>query len=276
MVLEGVLLMGVMNEDFLFIHIPKTAGSAVKFWLLEHLPRAEGQRPDDPASSKAAGYPIGHIPLRHIVNPPAHWREQLGTRPRPADSFHKVVAIIRNPYHQQVSQYRFWLQRGQAYWEGHAAELDFHDPNVRTRCHPHDYGALRAWFDAGHDEQQGFRLWLTRPTSCDFHLWYEARQAPGDRWRPATPDQAFDYYRWWLEVDGEIPPNVEVVKMEYLYREWPRIMSDFVMTDAPLPVVNSHAKGCPPLATFYTQEATRLVEQKFAWTFDNHYHRGEW
>lgn len=266
--------MAVFNDSLLFIHIPKTAGTAVKFWLLKHLPDAKGQHPEAPETSRDFGYPIGHIPLRQIVDPPAAWVSRWGAVPRPAESFTKILAIVRDPYEQQASQYWFWLQRGREWLGAHGLdESHAREMAVRGKMHPHDYGAVRAAADEGGDAVRGFRLWLTRPRLCDFHIWYEAHYDPNrGRWREDTGIE-FDHYRTWLLVGGEIPPNVVIVKMEELATAWQPLLAEFVPNPPPLPVVNSHAAGRPPVDELYTPEAARLVEQKFPWTFETLYER---
>jgi len=236
--------------------------------MFDNLPGARGQRPGDPASSKAVGFPIGHIPLRHIVKPPARWRMELGAVPRPAESFDKILAIVRNPYEQQVSQYLFWLKRGEV------------NRAQGVQMHPHDEGAFRCYDQMMGNVHAGFRLWLRIPRFCDFFLWYEAHHAPTEDWTPGGQvgggyEGFGGYYRYWVSVGDRVPPNVEILRMEELATEWPRVMAEFIPDPPPLPVVNVHNPGVD-WRSFYDEDAARRVESKFRWAFENFYDAGIW
>lgn len=243
--------MSVFNDDFLFIHIPKTAGTSVKEWLWVNLPDAKGQqpgnRPPDP-NHDTAGLPIGHVPLRDIER----------FTGRPIDSFQKIVAIIRDPYRQQLSQWWFWRCR---YDEG--------------QRHMHDVGAFRPgvlpWFQ--------FEDWLSDPEASDFHLWYEARFRPDRKQLVSDPGKRFrhfgGYYLYWINDGGRvIPPNVEVVKVEELAERWPEVMAPFVPAGAPpLPCSNTQRKPMPfPAEVYLTDRARGIIRERFRWVYDaGHY-----
>lgn len=235
--------MGVYSDDLLFIHIPKTGGTSAKAWLWEHLPGARGQWPgDDPAGGADrddGGLPIGHVPLMDV-------ERFTGRAP---DSFQRIVAIIRDPYEQQLSQWMFWRERYAA-----------------GQMHPHDIAAAR---------HARIGSWLGDPMS-NFHLWYEQTHGERRRLDFSRPDAADygGYYRYWLTVDGRIPPNVTVVHMERMADEWPAAVRGFVPDDAPpLPRRNVGSRRPYPTQAYYTPEAARIVEAKFAWAFSEHYPR---
>lgn len=233
--------MGVFNEDLLFIHIPKTGGTAIKSWLWDNLPNAQGQG----RKGDASGLPIGHVPLRDIEH-------YTGRSP---SSFKRIIGIIRNPYSQQLSQWRFWRER--------YAIGDRHEQDMCAASHPE------------------LATWLQDP-GCDFHMWYEQRWAASEpqRLKPSgVPKDGYEgfggYYRYWLTVGDLIPPNVHIVKLEELARGWPKAVDGFVPDPhAPIPRENAGPSRPYPVEWYYHDAgARRLVEDKFRWAFEHHYPR---
>lgn len=233
--------MGVFNDRLLFIHIPKSGGTAVKKWLWGHLPDARGQGngPD------ATGLPIGHVPLRDIEH-------YTGRSP---DSFERIIGIIRNPYAQQLSQWRFWRER---YAVGDR--------------HVHDIAAAAA---------PDLASWLSTP-ACDFHVWYEQRWASSEPVRkkptgvPADGYAGFGgYYRYWLSVGGLVPGNVHLVHFERLAKAWPEAVAGFVDDPTvPIPRANEGPSRPFPVEWYYHDKRAReMVEAKFRWAFEHHYAR---
>lgn len=234
--------MGVFNDDLLFIHIPKTAGTSVKAWLWDHLPGAKGQKPgSEDGGHDTGGLPIGHIPLRDI-------ERFTGRTP---DSFDRIIAIIRNPYEQQLSQWRFWRER--------YAVGDRHPSDIAAASHP------------------TMEAWLNDPM-CDFHLWYEERFGSAEPWvrTNSGPENGYrdfgGYYLYWISVAGAVPDNVEVIRMEELGRRWPQVVAPFVGDDAPpLPHHNTGDSKRYPTLAYYTPQAAAMVQAKFRWAFEHHY-----
>ena len=223
--------MGLYNDDLLFIHIPKTGGTAAKSWLQTRLPGATSD-----------GFPIGHIPLRDV-------EAFTGRAP---ESFKRIVAIIRDPYAQQLSQWRFWRER---YAVGGR--------------HAHDIHA------ASCPDMEAF---LSDP-ACDFHLWYESRVATEHRPKdigavPANGYEGFPgYYHYWLSVGGLIPANVHVVKLENIRHGWPEAVMGLVEGHTnPLPKINTGPSLPHPVGEYYlSATARRMVRDKFRWAFGHHY-----
>jgi hypothetical protein len=231
--------MGLYNDDVLFIHIPKTAGYSVKNWLLEVLPGAKMPKLggfDLEPEQIDSRMPIGHIPLKDI-------QRYTGRKP---ESFKMILGIVRDPYEHQLSQWAFWRDR---YAQGGR--------------HVHDIIA------ASYPTLTG---WLLDPR-CDFHIWYESVHGEQANYRLNTkfgfggyPNYG-GYYRYWLSVDGRIPPNTRLVKMEELSEALPEALNGFIEGEAEIPHrnVSSH----PGLtANYYTPLGCRIVEQKFQWVFD--------
>lgn len=225
--------MGAYNDQVLFIHIPKTAGWSCKTYMAEHL---EGViLPDSPESK----LPIGHIRLQDIE----------GFTGRAPDSFEKILAVVRNPYEQQLSQWSFWRDR---FAKGYS--------HIHDRCAA-AYARLEKWLE---------------DPGCDFHIWYEQHMERPDADPPVVGKERYQdfggFYRFWLTVDGEIPENVQVIRQENLSEEFPAAMhgDSTKLIYHPMPHLNtSHHDTNAKL--YYTPRAAQLVESKFKWAFENYY-----
>lgn len=243
--------MGCYTDDFLFIHIPKTGGTAVKKALWDQVPGMQGQRPAGSAQerdrqpSKENPFPIGHIPLRDC-------ERLLG---RPAESFKAVVAVIRNPYAQQVSQWLFWLDR---YMKGGR--------------HEHDLAA------AGYSTIHG---WLDDPR-CDFHRWYAQRIHPSQlAHSPANDYAGFPgTYLWWLTTQaGKLPRNLVLLRQEQLAQDLDQLGRTLLNRPLELEAVNVGSYKHQEFMQYLVHEdmprqtmrALDLVEAKFRWAFTHHY-----
>lgn len=227
--------MGAYTDDFLFIHIPKTGGTSVKQWLANHVQGVKLATDED------CGFPIGHIPLRDV-------KQWVGRCP---SSFKRIVAVIRDPYEQQLSQWLFWADRYR-----------------RGQWHIHNYTA-------------GISPTLTdflQDPRSDFHCWYETNFAvlpvggatPRSLEDPLLRYEGFSgFYRFWLEVDGEIPENVELIRYEHLAESWARIAPEVTgKLDAPsLPQANQGPRRIQYALEYYTPLGVSIVTAKFAWTF---------
>lgn len=231
---------GAYNDRLLFVHIPKTGGTSIKRYLWDHLPGVRGQRPASWGDDfDSGGLPIGHVPLRDI-------ERFTGRTP---DSFERILAVIRNPYEQQVSQWLFWRER---YAIGHR--------------HPHDLCA------ASHSDVNG---WLEDPL-CDFHLWYEERFSDGDpAWRKSRlPEERYatwgGFYPYWLaDKTGRFPDNLQMLEFSTLADDFPGAVADFTEA-AELPRMNAATLRFP-VPAYYSQRGAALVEMKFPWAFGTVY-----
>lgn len=85
------------NNNFAFIHVPKSAGSSVVKWLTDNIPGADIMR--------------GHPSLSMMKE---RWE------------INESFAIVRNPWSRAISAY-FYLLQGKFYWEenGIKSEKDF-------------------------------------------------------------------------------------------------------------------------------------------------------
>lgn len=234
--------MGGFSRDVLFIHIPKCGGWSVKTYMAEHLPGFKIPQDSDGTISdhNLTGFPIGHIPLRDV-------ERYTG---RPPESWDMIVATIRNPYKQQLSQWLYWLNR-------------YH----RGRRHYHDLIARL------YDNLTEFLM----DPRCDFHLWYEriyGEQNPSHskyRKRRQTYEDFGGMYRYWLEVDGQIPDNVEIVKLEELSDRLPAVLQPYADHDLPVPPRKNAVGRAGEWAEYYTPKAMEIVNRKAQWAFTWHY-----
>jgi hypothetical protein len=233
---------GCYNDEILFLHIPKCAGTSVKRWLFDNLDGMRGQNPVYPDAADG-GFPIGHIPLKDV-------ERYSGRAP---ESFKSIIAIIRNPYDQQLSQYLFWSDRYKHEWIASGDKIRPADER-----HFHDTCA------ASHPRLE---TWLQDPGS-EFHLWYEAHHSNG--YREMRPDAApvTDYYLWWVSINGEVPANLILVKYEDIERGMMEALRPYLggRDVEPIPV---HNTGPTRRATrlYYSQKSAEIVEGKFGWTF---------
>jgi len=238
--------MGAYNDDVLFIHIPKTGGTSVKRYMAEYLPGTLWPDPRDPAMVEASRLPIGHVRLTDIER----------FTGRPLDSWKLILAVLRDPYEQQVSQWMFWRER-----------------YARGSTHIHDTVA------AMYSQLTG---WLEDPR-CDFHVWYRqyvgypdliSQQTLAAQPAPEGQNRYADfggYYRFWLEVDGQIPANVTTIDMHQIDEQVPKLLSPFAGLSGgslrALPERKNPSYHNSDVSVYYTSRAARLVENKFAWTF---------
>jgi len=237
--------MGAYNDDVLFCHIPKTAGISCKEYMEANLPGVLWPKPDDEKSIKASKLPIGHIPLRDI---PALTGRALS-------SWERIIAVIRNPYDQQVSQWMFWRDR---YARGHD-----HEHDREAASHPR----IHTWLDR------------SGTPGVDFHIWYAHRYHQKEKWivQPRGDGKySFwgGYYRFWLcDENDRIPENLTILRAENLDESFPEALAPWIAgTPPPMPHSNTTPHG--RYSEYYggsnaarIKKSLSIVEEKFAWTF---------
>ena len=219
------------NDDLLFIHIPKCGGTSIggqrdsasgelsQGWLTQQIP---DMLPRD--------LPIGHMPLclmeRHTGRHPS--------------SFKQVIAVIRDPYAQQVSQWSFWRKRFKA-----------------GSRHPNDVFANKSLFKDFVGTDRALGRWLA---GGKVDMW----EAAGD-----SPREVGGYYRWWLQVDGRIPINVRVFKLEELnpLRELVALYTCQMTPQVPQKLQSEHRDP----QEYYDDDLRDVVEHAFPWAFATHY-----
>jgi len=239
--------MGMYNDDLLFIHIPKTGGWSCKTYLKQNCPGMLG--PDDPDSR----LPIGHVRLQDI-------ERFTGRKP---ESFKQIIAVVRNPYEQQLSQWMFWRDR-----------------YARGQRHIHDIVAAAS---------PTLTAFLQQP-NCDFHCWYLQHHGFEPGMTPAEQQQVRDteipnldgqnrykdfggMFLFWITVDGEIPGNVEILRCEDLSTAFPAAVSEFMDGSEMqrMARLNTSPGLSGEVREYYTPLAARLVEQKCQYAFRCHY-----
>ncbi len=231
--------MGAYNHDVLFIHIPKTGGWSVKQFMKGCLPDLLWPDPSVPGSAEASKLPIGHVRLADI-------ERFTGRSP---DSWKLILAVLRDPYEQQLSQWSFWRDR---YAQG---GRHIHDIVAAT------YPTLTEWL---------------QDPRCDFHVWYLQHHGPdGPPQENSEGENRYadvgGCYRFWLEVDGTIPDNVTTIDVHEIDDKLRELLKPFVNgkwldpEDKPKRL-NTSPHGAHT-AAYYTPRAAKLVEEKFAWTF---------
>ena len=246
--------MGAYNDDVLFIHIPKCGGTACKEYMAKHLPVMKWPRgdswftyrdgrneitPQDKADARTtveeSRLPIGHIALQDI-------EPLTGRSP---DSFQRIIIPIRNPYHQQVSQWHFWLTR---YQQG--------------QRHVHDIHA------AGHPS---FDTWPGELDS-DFHIWYEAQFTAGAplerKSHQLSYEQLGGFYRYWVTIDGAVPTNVLMLRQETLEHSFPLACAPWIDGTPPAMHRSNESNGLDHIAFINYTSTLDTIERKFKWTFD--------
>lgn len=215
--------MTAFNDTIAFCHVPKTAGHSCREYMAEHL--------------------TGVRDLEDMYASPPHLaiRDFDAWIGRPASSFETIVAVIRNPFEHQVSQWLFWKDR---YARGYRMEACGH-----AMLHP----------DLTH--------WLC-DEMADWHV-YDQRPTDG-RVRSVAPDYGGyehfgGYYPYWLFVDGSLPDNVKLVRFERLAEDFPKALG---LEGSPMPHSNAGPEAMDA-RPYYSPKAVAIVERKFAWIFEH-------
>lgn len=224
--------MGAYNDDVLFIHVPKCAGWSVKRWLEQVLPGFV--LPQDVPGK----LPIGHTPLRDM-------EQWTGRKP---ESYRKIIAVIRNPYEREVSE---WLYRRDGFAKGERNGL---------------YVAA-----AAHTTLTSF---LLDPLS----EWHRLdTEAPGQNRFFKYPDgDTYESYggfwKYWLAIDETIPANVHVVRQENLDEELREAVWTPEYTGG-VPIERLNRNTHDDAMKYHTPLSIQLTEQRCKWAFDNYYER---
>lgn len=109
------------THQFLFVHIPKTAGISI----------ARALRPfSNPGERKGIRRLMSHLPVRERPDEalfPLHVTAAWARAKLPAEVFDSYCkfAVVRNPYDRAVSYYEFLKQRTEHHRHGRVRDLDF-------------------------------------------------------------------------------------------------------------------------------------------------------
>ncbi len=219
--------MTAFNSDVAFVHIPKCAGHSCREYMAEHLEGVQDLADMMPAAP--------HIALRDFEP----W---IGRKP---ESFHRIFAVVRNPYEHQLSQWVYWKDM---YAKGFRGEQ-------------FDFAAM--YPDLTH--------WLLDPNS-DWHV-YDARHRNGMSRTIAPVGEGFNafggYYPYWLAVDGKVPDNVRLVRFERLETDFPKALG----TVGEMPRSNAGPGFKLDVPPYYSDLAREIVERKFEWAFQYLYEK---
>jgi hypothetical protein len=233
----------LFNDELLFLHVPKAAGTSVTSYLIRSLP---GQitltEPADrlAASDRVSVFARAKLGLRRLRRHAGLLRRpQLklieGTRHenlreasevlrrmgRRLEDFRMILAIVRNPYELEVSRYHFF-RRGHFGVQGLAHEL------------------------AEELAQAG-----------DFATF--ARLAPYHGRLPGRIEE-------WFEIDSSIPQNLRILRFENLQHELAAAVDALGCRRVPLPNLNTSVHG--PYTDYMTREIEQAIYEKFRWPFD--------
>lgn len=266
--------MGAYNDDVLLIHIPKCAGWSIKTYMRDHLPGVLMPDPKVSGSTEKSRLPIGHVRLQDIPR----------FTGRPVESFKLIIAPIRHPAAQQVSQATFWATR---YLKGsrhvhdvntwrHVSEAIVQEDIMRCALTDEAF----EW-QPRHINMAGF----VADERCDFHVWYEQHYGyePGQSYQDQIKKRITDapaaegancyqdfggYYRYWVTYNGEIPDTVRLVPVAHIDEDLPRLLRPYAHgRDLPEP---SWLNTSPHQVAEYDwipKAARPILERKFSWYF---------
>lgn len=197
------------QSGLLCLHIPKCAGESVAQYILARCSDAQPMAP-----------PKHHCPLSKID---ADMRKAFGVG---VEVFQTIVAVIRDPYSRELSQWNYWLEENKRRPE----VPDFKIAACRT-----------------------LEEFIRHPRSNHIAM---------DHWKADG-----DLYRWWLNVDGELPDNLNIIRVSELESELPAATDPFAQREADIPHVNRSSHG--PVRDYYTAGAIEAVNEKYPWTFES-------
>ncbi len=221
--------------------------------LFIHIPRCGGTSITDyleqtiPGMTRD-GLPIGHIRLQDI-------EALTGRKP---SSFDKIIAVVRDPFAAEVSAYDFSVSLvlsgiGQAWHRAAAAHASVSEAAVDPMCKIHGYYESQ-WMGKHYPNSQRTRSQLAE---------YITRVG---------------VFRYWIDVDGEIPGNVEVIRLEDIWRiaktTYPytgdQDIESFACNVQPLKRLNRSSDG-PGTRKIFTSAARNAIRDNYRWTIDNFY-----
>jgi hypothetical protein len=232
----------LFNDDLLFLHAPKTAGTSVTSFFIANLPRVTLTEPSD-GPGRATGMTRGarlKLALRRLrrhagmlVRPQvtvikgsrhetlAEAAAILQKQGRSLESFRAIVAIVRNPYDLEVSRYHFF-RRGYHGIPGAAHEL------AEVLAQAGDFAEF-------------------------------ALKAP---YHGRLPSRIED----WYEIDGHMPANLHTLRFENLEADLYALVAQFHPIRTKLPRLNAteHAS----YTSYLTPATEEAIYRKYRWLFD--------
>lgn len=218
----------IYSADVLFVHIPKAGGLSARKWLFGNLPGARDQE----GTPGGNGFPVPHVPLRDVER----WTG------RPLNSFKLIVAIVRDPYEQALSQWVHWR-----------------DGFARGGRHPCEWAA--GMYGQLHH-------WLLEPLS-DWRFWYEGQY--GGLTEPAAYEsmQQTGFYEWFLQP---FPGNLTVLRFGDFAQRLPELCAPHLKAEAtPFPHENRSVQR--DARQYYNGLSVKQVRDRFRWTWRSGYYQ---
>lgn len=217
----------VVSDRLLFVHIPKTGGVSCREWLVDNIPGAVHPL-DDPRITEM------HTPLRDA-------EQTIG---RPLASFEKIIAVVRDPYDQQLSM---WRHQRLEYATGGR--------------HPLQMAAAT---------KPDMESWLRDP-ACDWRIWYEIHKRGGWTWTAWHEAQAIvgelGYYEYSICVDDGVPSNLVLIGFDELPARLLDETREYVVDEpTPFPRHNGNDMRLDP-RPFFSHLARQLIMHRFRWCF---------
>jgi hypothetical protein len=205
--------------NVLYVHIPKTGGIST----IRYLYAASGGKglwpmtPDWP-------FPSEHVPVSAV---PTYTGRNI-------DSFEMILATIRDPWEQQLSN---WLHWRDSYARGGRGLTEL----TAAMCHD-------------------MTSWLLEPMS-DYRVWWEyvvrgTKLHVNDL--SAMQSTLPDFYRWWLQdEDGKLPDTLRLCPFDNLEAA----VTALVPSDHEFPHVNT--SPARDTAQHYSANSILLVQERF-------------
>ena len=183
----------LFNKDLLFIHVPKTGGISMTWYLLDVLPRPVYY------SHPQVGDEVFPAGVEQIVGKRheslAEARDVVARYGFALERFPLILAAIRNPYEMEVSRYAY-LRAGHP-WELAGAEAR------RAMDYSFEEFATTSELNGGH-------WWPDDPEAGKLPAY--APDGTGDR---SYPNDLASFYT----IDGIRPPNLRILRFENLAAE---------------------------------------------------------
>ena len=118
----------IFNDDFCFIHVPKTAGMSLSGYFLENLYKRPVHYTVPPGHGSKREKSIKDV-IFHEFGRHKNLIESekfLNSMNRSLKDFKCLLAFVRNPYDMEVSRYHY-LQRGHPWDKGKASDIAIND-----------------------------------------------------------------------------------------------------------------------------------------------------